>query len=101
MTASFNIIQNYYLVRTLPFDVTFFTFFELRAHYSSCAKYHGDTRAGLAIIIGEVQTVAGGTSESVLGVQRPDPYLFILKAVISQYLQIRRCRKDKCCKTVL
>ena len=76
-----------------------FFFFQLRAHYSSCAKCHGDTRVGLAIIIGKVQTVAGGTSESVLGVQRPDPYLFTLKAAISQYLPMRR-RKDKCCKIV-
>jgi hypothetical protein len=52
----------------------------MRSHYSSCAKYHGDTRVGLAIIIGEVQTVAGGTSEFVLGVQRPDPLLLKLRS---------------------
>jgi hypothetical protein len=63
VTASFNILQTYYLL--------------------SCAKYHSGTRFDLAIIIGVVQTVAGATSESVLGVQRPDPYLFTPKAAIS------------------
>ena len=55
---------------------------------------------GLVIIIGEVQTVAGGASESLLVVQRPHPYLFTLKAAISHHLPMRRCRRENCCKTV-
>lgn len=78
-----------------------FIYFDMRSHSSSCAKYHGDRRVGLAIIIGEVQTVAGGTANSFSEFNVPTPTCLLSKlrsattfqwGAVVQKIAVRLCR---------